>query len=72
MATRMTITATITFEIMTSGDEELDAICDDIHDQIGMMMADNDWEGAAELSWKTVEDPDKYLTRDAHDNLSYY
>ncbi|HVQ45154.1 MAG TPA: hypothetical protein VMT30_09470 [Candidatus Saccharimonadia bacterium] len=46
------ITATVVIDVVIQGDEELDNICEDIHQQLSMVMVDNDWTGSVELSWE--------------------
>jgi hypothetical protein len=56
MPRKTRITATIAMDVVTQGDEELDAICEDIHEQLGHVMVGNDWTGHVELSLTTVAD----------------
>ena len=52
---KTTITATITFDVVTEDDAELDSIFEDIHRDVGIMMVDYDREGSVELAWQTVK-----------------
>lgn len=56
MAQKTRITATVVIDVVTADEAELDDACEDVHEQIGLMMVGNDWAGSVELSWKTIED----------------
>jgi hypothetical protein len=56
MPMKTRITATVVIDVVTADDEEFDAVCEDVHEQVGLMMVENDWTGSVELSWKAIDD----------------
>lgn len=56
MPQQMRLVVTITRDVVVQDDEDLDDVCEDIHEEIGLMMAGNDWAGNVELSWSPVPD----------------
>lgn len=56
MAEKTRIVAMVTFDVVTEDEDELDAVCEEVHEQFGIMMTSNDWTGSVELSWSSVDD----------------
>lgn len=54
MPTRTEITVAVTIVVVTADDEELDGVCEDIHEQFGAMLARNEWTGSVEVSLSRI------------------